>query len=133
MRQCAAARLLRLHLRAAAATALGLDLLAAAHQPQNVADQCQHDRQQNDEHDGIGEKCGHMPRDIRALGHGDIDRGDELDRAVDRAVIRHRELANLVPCLDWRFERLAVALGVERDLLLKLRRAVTVTLSPSRP
>ena len=66
-----------------------------------------------------------MPRDICALGHGDIDRGDELDRAVDRAVIAHRELADLVPRLDGRFERLAVALGVERDLLLKLRRAVT--------
>ena len=66
-----------------------------------------------------------MPRDVRALGHGDIDRGDELDRAVDRAVIAHHELADLVPRLDGCFKRLAVALGVDRDLLLKLRRAVT--------
>ena len=39
----AAAGLLGLQLRAAAALTLGLDLLAAAHQPQHIADDGQHD------------------------------------------------------------------------------------------
>ena len=64
-----------------------------------------------------------MAHDIRPLRHGDIDRRDELDRAVDRAVIRHSEFPDLVPRFDGGFERLAVPLGVDRDLLLELRRA----------
>ena len=126
----AAAGLLGLHLRAAAATALGLDLLAAAHQPQHIADDGQHDEQQHDEHNGIREKGAQVAADVRPLRHGDIDCRDKLDRAVDRAVIRHRELADLVPRLDGGFERFAVALGIERDLLLKLRRAARIGRNP---
>ena len=122
----AAAGLLGLHLRAAAATALGLELLAAARQPQHIADDGQHDEQQHDEHNGIREKGAQVAADVRPLRHGDIDRRDKLDCAVDRAVIRHRELADLVPRLDGGFERFAVALGIERDLLLKLRRAARI-------
>ena len=117
----AAAGLLGLHLRTAAALALGLDLLAAAHQPQHIADDGQHDEQEHDEHDRVREKGAQVAHDIRPLRHGDIDRRDELDRAVDRAVIRHRELADLVPRLDGGLKRFAVALGIDGDLLLELR------------